>query len=98
MLDEVAAKAARLADAQTQPAGLDTEVDTMDVEPLKVAVNASEDWQLQHVKTVGGKDARSGSTTAQTQRLKAKLWGMVLKRQARLLDRSRISTLTCCSR
>ena len=29
MLDEVAAEAARLAEAQTQPAGLDTEVDSM---------------------------------------------------------------------
>ena len=33
----MAAEAARLANAQTQPAGLDTEVDSMDVEPSKVA-------------------------------------------------------------
>ena len=37
MLDEVAAEAARLANAQTQPAGLDTEIDSMDVEPSQVA-------------------------------------------------------------
>ena len=37
MLDEVAAEAARTVNAQTQPAGLETEVDTMDVEPSKVA-------------------------------------------------------------
>ena len=36
MLDEVAV-AARLAEAQTQPAGLDAEVDRMEVEPPKVA-------------------------------------------------------------
>ena len=37
MLDEVAAEAARFANAQTQPAGLDTEMDSMDVEPSQVA-------------------------------------------------------------
>ena len=37
MLDEVAAEAARMVNAQIQPAGLETEVDTMDVEPSKVA-------------------------------------------------------------
>ena len=36
MLDEVAAEAARLAEAQTQPAGLDTEVDSMEVETAKM--------------------------------------------------------------
>ena len=33
MLGEVAAEAARLAEAQTQSSGLDTEVDSMEVEP-----------------------------------------------------------------
>ena len=99
MLDEVAAEAARVANAQTQPAGLHTEVDTMDVvNHHKWLVTASRDWQLQHVKTVGRKDARSGSTTAQTQLLKAQLREVDLKRQARLLDRNRITTPTCCSR
>ena len=37
MLDEVAAEAARLANAQTQRAGLETEVDTMDVKPSTLA-------------------------------------------------------------
>ena len=37
MLDGEAAAAARLAEAQTQPAGLDTEVDIIDVELSKVA-------------------------------------------------------------
>ena len=37
MLDEVAAEAARLANAQTQLAGLETEVDTMDVKPSTLA-------------------------------------------------------------
>ena len=37
MLDEVAAGAARFAEAQTQPAGLDTEVDSMEVDTAKVA-------------------------------------------------------------
>ena len=32
MLDEVAAEAARMAEAQTQPEGLDTEVDSMEVD------------------------------------------------------------------
>ena len=37
MLDEVAAEAARLAEAQTQPARLDTEVDSMEVDATKGA-------------------------------------------------------------
>ena len=37
MLDEVVAEAARLGDAQTQPAGLDTEADSMEVDTAKVA-------------------------------------------------------------
>ena len=97
MLDEVAAEAARLANAQTQPAGLDTEVDTMDVEPSKLAGHGVTRLAVAACEE-GRKDARSGSTTAKTQRLKAKLRGVVLKRHSRLLDRNRITTLTCCSR
>ena len=37
MLDKVAAEAARLANAHTQPAGLDTEADSMEVDTAKVA-------------------------------------------------------------
>ena len=37
MLDEVAAEAARLAEAQTQPAALDTSADSMEVETAKMA-------------------------------------------------------------
>ena len=41
MLDEVAAEAARLAEAQTQPSGLDTEADSIEVETATVAGHAA---------------------------------------------------------
>ena len=58
MLDEVASEAARTANAQTQPAGFDTEVDIMDVEPIKSGGSLRQQTgSVQHVKTVGRKDA-----------------------------------------
>ena len=77
LLDEVAAEAARLAEAQTQPAGLDAEEDSVEVETVKMAghcvkreaVPACEDGGLEGrpvqiddcENTTIGKTSRSGS-------------------------------------
>ena len=100
MLDELTAEAARLAEAQTQPAGLDTGVDSVEVETAKMAGHCAKRLAVAagEVRTAGQKDVRSTSTTVQTQPLKVKLQGMDLMKWAKQFDRNNIRTLTCYSK
>ena len=96
MLDEVAAETARMAEAQTQPEGRDAEADNMEIDSsTKVA---GRDRLQQLVKMVGQKDERSGLMLSETPSLKERLQGMDLMKQAKQLDRIKITVSICHSK
>ena len=87
MLDEVAAEAARLAEAQTQPAGLVTEVDSMEVDTAKVAGHCAKRLAVAACEDGGPEGRAIRIDDSENTTFESKTSGV--RKRARLLDRNR---------
>ena len=96
MLDEVAAEAARMAEALTLPERGDADADNMEIESsTKARVIVQRDRLQRLVKMVGRKVVRLDSMTVNILSLKGRRQEMDLRRQTELLDRTKFTMPIC---